>query len=272
MRSQNAGTKPDQIPSRSRSAEESLASQKTRRMSASKPLLNVQSLVDNKPGLRPPLSLSSRSSSSRRAYSARPSRSSDVLSASQSKAAAHTIVTQKYSAIHQGPAFSKQLRNPTSLLTDQDTVATSNGLADRTRFNAARRRPLSSGDISHSKHVFRTIHGEKPIARGFSTQSNRLTHNSIRSAANSTSSSLRPDVSLTPYQSTYASKALAVSAVLPTSSLALSMASSYIQSQARSKYNVALMRLQAPSVTLGLVPSARQRKGNISINLNPALP
>lgn len=255
MRSQNAGTKPDQIPSRSRSAEESLASQKTRRMSASKPLLNVQSLVDNKPGLRPPLSLSSRSSSSRRAYSARPSRSSDVLSASQSKAAAHTIVTQKYSAIHQGPAFSKQLRNSTSLLTDQDTVATSNGLADRTRFNAARRRPLSSGDISHSKHVYRTIHGEKPIARGFSTQSNRLTHNSIRSAANSTSSSLRPDVSLTPYQSTYASKALAVSAVLPTSSLALSMASSYIQSQARSKYNVALMRLQAPSVTLGSTPS-----------------
>ncbi|EFO65521.1 hemagglutinin protein-like protein [Giardia lamblia P15] len=255
---QDTCSRSNKIPSRSQSAGEHLVSQKTHHALVNKPLLNVHSLVDNKPSLRPPLSLSSRSSSSRRAYSAQPVRSGDVLLASQSGVGAHAtfnIVAQKHSTINQATVFSKQLKNPVSPSTGKDTLCTSNGFITRSKLsNTTRRRPLSSGDPSHPRHVYRTIHGEKPIARGFSTQSNRLTHTSMRSTTNSTNSSLRPDVSLTPHQSVYASKALAVSAVLPTSSLALSMANSYIQSQARSKYNMALMRLQAPSVTLESVP------------------
>ena len=86
----------------------------------------------------------------------------------------------------------------------------------------------------------------------------------MQSTASSATLSLRPDVSLTPKQPLSTSRALAVSAVIPTSSLALSIASSYIQSQARSRYNAALMRLQAPAITLEATPSQRTKTRAVS--------
>lgn len=244
------------IPPRSRSVGEYSASQETYNDLTDTPLLNVRSLVDTRHHLRSPLP--SRNLSSRRSSSAQRSRSSDVVSASRVQAAAHsgsTVSTQKRPIRYQS----------IPLFTGRNIASASHALPNQTANNSVqKRRPLSSREPSRSGAVYKTIYGEKPIARGFSARSSRLTHNSMQSTASSATLSLQPDVRLTPKQPLSTSRALAVSAVVPTSSLALSMASSYIQSQARSRYNAALMRLQAPAVTLEATPSQRTKTRAVS--------
>lgn len=242
--------KSDKDFARSRSAGECSASQDNPYDSIDKPLLNVRSIVDTRHRLRP--SLASCGSSSKRSCSAQPLKSNRAHLVSQSNGLSHTSSNAS--------AYKRSIGHPSMSLSSRQDASSITDLSNQhINKNIGRKRPLSSGDVPSSGVVYKTINGEKPIARGFSTRATRLMHNSMNSPINIINSSLRPDVSLTPYQSISTSKALAVSAVIPTSSLALSMASSYIQSQARGKYNMAIRRLQAPTVTLESTPSQRSK-------------